>query len=377
MRLSQRQLRGLGVVAIGGQIERINDISFYVKSQSSDATYMVKWADGKWSCNCKDASEHRSKSGSYCKHAQAVDFLKRLPEVILANQKALARACPTCGSNNAISKGRRYNKRGSVRILRCKSCGRKFPEDASSGLSRPALAVASVDLYYRGLSMRDIRDHFEQIYGEHRAISTIHEWIMKVTRLLIQGASTSVPNAGRKRWGIDEMKLKVSGQWRWAWNIISAETRIHIVSMLTEGRSAKEALAVLREAVARAGGPPKELTSDGLGSTTKAAKMSGYRMKHIRNVKFKDGVNNNQVESLHGTIRAWTKVKRGLKGNTQELLEGRRIWYNSMRPNMTLGRTPSGTDSRWIDLIVPEGIPSTSKKKARYPSSPSQSIYSD
>jgi transposase-like protein len=361
MKLNQRQLRGLGIVAMGGQIERINDKLFLVRSQrNSGETYRVSWVDGKWLCNCLDA-----KSGQYCKHRTAIDFLKRLPEVILANQKALVRACPTCGSNSVISKGRRYNKRGSVRIFLCKSCAKKFPEDASSGLSRPALAVASIDLYYRGLSVREIRDHFEQMYGEHRAVSTIHKWIIKVTRLLIQAVSTSEPNAGRKRWLIDEMKCKVSGQWRWTWNVLSAETRVHIVSMITEGRSTREALAVLREAVARAGGPPKELSSDGLVSTAKAARMSGYKMKHIRNVKFKDPINNNQIESLHGTMRAWLKVKRGMKQNTRDLLEGRRIFYNNMRRNLTLGRSPSGADARWVDLVIPPLDPNHRRTRQR------------
>lgn len=341
----------MAIVATGGQIERVNDRLFLVKSQSSAATYHVKWVDGKMTCDCKDAKE-----GQYCKHRTAVDFLKRLPEVILANQKALVRACPSCGSNSVISKGKRYNKRGSLRLFLCKSCRKKFPEGATAELGRPALAIASVDLYYRGLSIRDIRDHLEQIYGENKAASTIHEWILKVTRLLIQAVSVAEPKAGKKRWLIDEMKLKVSGQWKWVWNCMSAETRVHIVSLVTEGRSTKEALAVLREAVARAGGSPKELVSDGLGSTQKAAKMSGYKMKHIRNVKFKDPNNNNRVERLHSTMRAWTKVKRGMKGHTQELLEGRRIFFNKMRPHMALDeKTPSGERLLWSDIVQHDG----------------------
>lgn len=357
MRLSRRQLRGLGIVAIGGQIERINDRLFLVKSQSSAAIYRVRWIDGKLTCNCKDAGD-----GQYCKHRTAVDFLKRLPEVILANQKALVRACPNCGSNSVISKGKRYNKRGSLRVFLCKECRRKFPEGTPSELGRPALAIASVDLYYRGLSFRDIRDHFEQMYGEHRAVSTIHEWVMKVTRLLIDATMPAIPKQDRKRLLLDEMKIKVNGQWRFLWNALSPGTRMHVVSLITEGRSTTEALRVLDAAVSRIGGPPKELVTDGLGSYTKAVRVSRYKIKHIRYVKFKDQVNNNQVESLNGTVRAWTKVKRGLKGNAQDFLEGRRIWYNSMRPNSTIGRSPSGLDARWVDLVSPSVSPPSHKK---------------
>lgn len=357
MRFNQRQLRGMAIVATGGQIERVNDRLFLVKSQSSTATYSVRWVDGKLTCNCKDAQ-----SGQYCKHRTAVDFLKRLPEIILANQKALVRACPACGSNTVISKGRRYNKKGSVRIFLCKSCGKKFPEDASSELGRPALTIVSVDLYYRGLSFRDIREHLEQIYGERRAVSTIHEWVMKVTRLLINATMPALPKQDRKRLLLDEMKIRVNGEWRFLWNALSPGTRMHVVSLITEGRSTREALRVLNTAISRIGGPPKELVTDGLGSYVKAVKASGYKIKHIRHVRFKDQVNNNQVESLNGTVRAWTKVKRGLKGHAQDLLEGRRIWYNSMRPNSVIGRSPSGLDAKWVDLVSPSVNPPSHKK---------------
>jgi hypothetical protein len=43
MRFSQRELRGLGIVAIGGQIQRLNDKLFFVKSQgATDASYQVE-----------------------------------------------------------------------------------------------------------------------------------------------------------------------------------------------------------------------------------------------------------------------------------------------------------------------------------------------
>ena len=47
MKLSLRELRGLGIVATGGQIQRISDTKFIVKSQNDNKDYQVEWINNK------------------------------------------------------------------------------------------------------------------------------------------------------------------------------------------------------------------------------------------------------------------------------------------------------------------------------------------
>ena len=80
---SKRQLRGLGIVARGGQVSAAEQKDAYnVCSQSSDQSYKVqKNRDDKWACDCPDFL----KSTKTCKHVFAVQYWLRLPSIASRN----------------------------------------------------------------------------------------------------------------------------------------------------------------------------------------------------------------------------------------------------------------------------------------------------
>ncbi|MEM0057166.1 MAG: SWIM zinc finger family protein, partial [Candidatus Geothermarchaeota archaeon] len=72
MKLSLRELRGLGIVALGGQIKRVDENAFLVKSRSNPSAYhRVEWRGNGWVCDCADYA----KRNKPCKHIYAVNFL--------------------------------------------------------------------------------------------------------------------------------------------------------------------------------------------------------------------------------------------------------------------------------------------------------------
>ena len=71
IRLSRRELRGLGILEIGGMIKRLGEGRFAVKSEETDSWYIVKWEGGNWTCSCVDYSKRKKP----CKHIYAVNFL--------------------------------------------------------------------------------------------------------------------------------------------------------------------------------------------------------------------------------------------------------------------------------------------------------------
>jgi hypothetical protein len=65
--LTTRQERGAKISAQG--IERINETSFWVKSQSGKSGYSVTMFQGRWTCDCPDYRFRQDK----CKHIYAVE----------------------------------------------------------------------------------------------------------------------------------------------------------------------------------------------------------------------------------------------------------------------------------------------------------------
>lgn len=90
--------------------------------------------------------------------------------------------------------------------------------------------------------------------------------------------------------------------------------------------------------------------------------MKAPRTEHVRIPNIRDRSNNNMAERLHGTIRQRNKIMRGLDDpeTAQTMMDGLRIYYNFMRPHMSLGgKTPAqqakiasnSTPENWLSLI--------------------------
>ena len=338
LKFSRRELRGLGILAIGGMIKRIRENMFAVKSERTDDWYTVEWKDGKWICSCPDYAKRKKP----CKHIYAVNFLLDLPMIMLSNSEAFTRICPKCGSANTGPKGFRYNMSGAVRIWRCKDCGKRFkdPLASESAGAKAALMIIALDLYFKGLSLRNISDHLWQVYGIKKSASTLSRWINQMTKKLNQVLSDVHVEVGDK-WLADETVVKVAGKAMYLWNVMDYETRHYIVSVLSKRRSSEEALKVIKQAISQAGKIPKQVVTDGLKAYSKALRqLEKLPIEHISNVGLAKKENNNRIERLHGTIKDWIGRRRNLKNieNAKNLLEGYRAYYNMTRPNTAISK---------------------------------------
>jgi hypothetical protein len=76
-----RQLRGMEIVSRGGQIQRIAEDRYSVKSQKTNDQYTVERLSDNWECDCPDYSKRKQA----CKHVFAVQFLHRLPTLLTTN----------------------------------------------------------------------------------------------------------------------------------------------------------------------------------------------------------------------------------------------------------------------------------------------------
>jgi len=245
-------------------------------------------------------------------------------------------------------------------------CGKRFVDDlVFKGLKADGKTIAlALDLFYKGLSQRKIKDTLEQFMGVKVSQPTIHRWVQRFTCLINEYAETLKPQIG-DTWHVDELKAKQHGKWRWIWSVLDKETRFWLASHVSTERAVSDARHPFRKAKETAGKRSKTVVTDGLRSYQKAFKkefftLKGPRTEHIRKPRFTDQANNNIVERLNGTIREREKVTRNLKEEVSTVIEGYRNYYNLIRPHQALnGKTPAeianidlGLEgNKWLALI--------------------------
>jgi transposase-like protein len=350
-----RMIRGYAIIAKGDRISEVADKVYSVPSQSGKGNYLVSLIEEKWTCNCPD---HKTRN-VVCKHIHAVKFFLALNSR-LENEATVE--CKWCGSKATI----RYGKEADKQVFKCKDCDRKFVIDEGFKKMRyePKIITISLDLYFKGTSLRKISNHLKQFYDLNVHFSTLYRWISKYVELIGKYADSLVPQLSGKLHA-DEMKLRCAGDWVWLWNIMDKDTRFLLASTISKNREVEDARKAFRTAKERAKQKPLSITTDGLQSYNDAFKKEFFtlrnpRTEHIHSAGIRaTRKNNNIVERLNGTVRERNKVMRGLKNEETAITKGFEIYYNFIRPHQALnGKTPAekcGIEVRgknkWLTLI--------------------------
>jgi putative transposase len=271
--------------------------------------------------------------------------------------------CKFCGSKNIV----RYGHYRMVQRWWCKDCKRKFVyNDALPKMRTPIIQVASaLSMFYEGMSLHGIRRNFEQTYRNYPSNSTIYEWVVRFTKLATKTAKDYKPEVGDV-WVADETVLKVGGRKIWFFDVVDEKTRYLLASKLAESRTIKAAASVMNEARRKAGKSPKKIITDGLTAYIDGIELVfGGSAKHIQSKPFTDINSTNVIERFHGTLKARTKVMRGLKKEeTAKLItDGWLIHYNFFRPHEALkDKTPAEKAGikfpfrNWLDIVKGGGL---------------------
>jgi putative transposase len=367
---NRRKLRGLAILAKGGQIKRIDACTFSVASQSGNGSYLVQRHGLAWKCGCSDYVYR----GMVCKHIQAVNFSLNLKPAITSENAVFPeqkpQVCSSCGSSELVKDGLRKNKSGIIQRFLCKSCGHRFVVNYGfqKMKNNPKVITLAMDLFFKGISYRKIVDHLQQFYGLKISHVSLIKWVRKYVRLMKSYADSFTPKTSGF-WHTDEMtvSLKANKQMDWLWNLMDHDTRFLLASQLSQKREIEDAREIFAEAKSLAKTMPSFVITDGLRAYQDAFNKEFYtlsnpRTMHIRLAGLRKETNNNIIERLHGTIRERTKVMRGLGSadSAQTLIDGNRIYYNFIRPHTALnGLTPAKVaninlqlgQNRWLDLI--------------------------
>jgi len=360
---TSRQERGQTIANQTGQIQRIDEIFYIVKSQSGNGEYTVNKVNGEWICDCPD---HKYRHVT-CKHIHAVIFSQavraevkvRKPTTTITPITSLTN-CIYCGSDKLIKKGLRKNKTGDIQKYQCQTCNRYFTFNI--GFERmkhnPQAVTAAMQLYFSGESLRSTMRSL-RLLGVEVSYRTILNWIRKYTKLMQQYTEQLTPNVSNK-WRADEIYMKIKGDMKYLFAMMDDETRFWIAQEVADTKDRHDSTALFTKASYLMGKKPETLVTDGLGGY-KYASMAVYpKTNHERKITLKGKVhNNNKMERLNGEIRDREKTMRGLKTKETAILKGCQLYHNYIRPHEGLdGKTPAEAcgikvegENKWLTLI--------------------------
>lgn len=365
-----RITRAAQIVGMSGQIERIDDTTYKVQSQSNpNKFYEVISTEHGFVCSCPD-SMYR---GVCCKHSHAIEISRRMREAVQEEVTTTIKQvdltkCKFCESANITKKGIKKAKKGRLQMFGCKDCGRRFTHNLGfeKKQASPEHITQAVDLLFSGLSSRKVATAIKMV-GVEVVHTTVQRWGKQYAALMETFADKITPQVG-EAWRTDELHLKIKGNKRYLFAMLDSETRFWIAKMVAEHKGTDDVRPMFRQAKKVAGKIPTTLISDKAANFHEAWKEQ-YRAKnflhkdtwHINEVAF-DGIHhNNQMESFNGaTLRHREKVTRGLKREDSGIITGLRLYHNFVKPHLGLPdqMTPAEAagiqiegDNKWITLI--------------------------
>lgn len=279
--------------------------------------------------------------------------------------------CPKCGrawdQKNVIKRGTRHNLSGPVQLYFCKHCEKKFGDrTAFEGMRSRAIAITSaLDLYYRGLSLRQIREHLESFYATVVTHTTVYNWIKRYVQLVNQYLKNLHVETS-DRWHADDTLVRVRGRHLVLWALLDSETRYLIALHISKRRETRDAQEFLRKGLKTARNKPMEIVTDGLRSYPEAINKecevgsSNQGLIHVQG-PLTGSLTNNKVERFHSTLKGRTKTMYhlGNKSSAKTFAKGFATYYNFIKPHAALnGKTPAQaanvaiTKKTWLSLIL-------------------------
>jgi transposase-like protein len=358
-----RKERGQAIAHLNGQVKRIDELLYVVKSQSGNGEYTVNKVNGEWLCDCPDNKYRHAP----CKHIHAVTFsLSLRAEVRVRTISPIENLsnCIYCSSSHIVKDGVRKNKAGNLQVFNCKDCHKDFTFNI--GFERmkhnPQAVTSAMQLYFSGESLRNTMRSLE-LLGVDVSHQTVYNWIKKYVGLMKNYAEKITPNVS-DTWRADEIYIKIKGDMKYLFAMMDDETRFWIAQEVADTKFKHDARSLLKMSKELMGKKPMKFITDGLYSYNEAYKKEFFTLKnprteHIRHIKISGDIHNNKMERMNGEIRDREKTMRGLKTKDTAILQGYQLFHNYIRPHEALdGKTPAEAcgiliegKNKWVTLI--------------------------
>ena len=365
--MNQRKQKAESMMETVGHCSQFEHNKFKVRSQTNpDNFYIVSKTEQGLRCECKD---HNCRKAD-CKH------IKIVLEIIKKNQcyrnntfrimeRSKLTLCKYCDSGKIKKSGTRKTKTGNIQRYACLDCKKRFTTNFGFEKMRYDTRTITqvIQMYYQGMSVRDIECNFEML-GIDVDHSSIYHWICKYSTMVSKYLNDIVPRTNdRTMVRADEVWIKVNGEQKYLFASMDDDSRYWLASDMAETKFQHNADKLLELTKEKIGKSPSHFVTDGLPAYMKSSKkVFGKDTNHIRHIHLKgkrSKDNNNKMERLNGEIRDREKVFRGLKKIDTPIIDGIKTYYNFTKKHGSLkGKTPSEQamikvegKNKWITLI--------------------------
>ena len=357
-----RAVRGYAIISKGDVPKKVDENTFTIPSQNGNGEYTIK-RGAKWKCTCPDHKERKMD----CKHIHAVRFYLDFNKKVKIENKGVVgqrTLCMYCNSKDTIGYGKRQTQSGQKQKYKCNDCNKYFIDEKNferyKGNGKVTTAI--LDLYFKGVSLRGIKDHLKQFYNLSLDHSNILRRIQKYSKTIDEYVKTLKPEL-KQIWHHDEMKIQAGGKWKWLWNVMDNETKFLITTQVSTKAKVKDSRKFFADAREQAQMQPKFLITDGRHPLTESIEREMPETQHVRVVTLTDKRTNNQgIERLNGTIRDRVKTMRGFDNieSAELMTSAYRNYYNFIKPHSSIGGlTPAlkakiGVDlegNKWMALL--------------------------
>ncbi|MFH0896736.1 MAG: DDE-type integrase/transposase/recombinase [Candidatus Bathyarchaeota archaeon] len=361
MAIDGREQRGSEIANLN-QVQRVDNSSYKVKSQSNNGEYEVLNSEVGWICSCPDHIYR----GVKCKHIYAVEFSEKLRKEVESRRIEPITdisSCVFCNSDNIKKFGVRRNKSGDIQRFICEDCGKTFSVNIGFEKMKhnPQAITSAMQLYFSGESLRNTQKSL-RLLGVNVCFKTVDNWISKYVKLMEEYIAKLKLNFS-DTWRADELYVKIKGDMKYVFALMDDETRYWIAQEVADTKYTHDARRLFQLGKEVAGKTPKILITDGLRSY-QSAFLDVYATNpqtatHIRDIGFGKKLHNNKMERFNGEIRDREKTMRGLKTKDTPILKGYQIYHNYIRGHSGLeGKTPAEAcgievlgENKWKTLI--------------------------
>lgn len=167
--------KGLQLLEQGIKIVENENGSFSVPSLTRNITYEVTLLEQTRVCSCPD---FQYREIDFCKHIHATKTwitskqIENEPKPKIFADDTIQ--CDKCGSIRVY----KYSKYGDKQVFKCKDCSHKFRDSLLKKVKfSPELVTLTLDLYFSGLSLRNVARNINDHFNIKLNYSTIYGWI--------------------------------------------------------------------------------------------------------------------------------------------------------------------------------------------------------